>query len=83
MTFYSQDLLDTAVVNFKVLPQYQRELKHLRLVWEHVRLVETEQSEWRRKHWQKIDTKQLNNNIQKQRDLIQSLPPEVTYHDYL
>ena len=72
-----QELLETAVVNFSVLPQYQRDLRNLKLVWDHVRMLEEEQGEWKRKQWQKIDTKHLHQAIQKQKDSVQSLPPEV------
>ena len=65
------------MVNFAVLPQYQRDLKNLKLVWQHVKLVQDEQRGWKMKQWQRIDTKHLHNGIAKQKDMLHSLPSEV------
>ena len=73
-----QELLEAAVVNFSILPQYQRDLKNLKITWEQKRASEAEQKEWKMKHWQNIDTRQLQQAIKRQKELIQSLPNEVS-----
>lgn len=65
------------MVNFSILPQYQRDLKNLKITWEQKRSCEAEQRDWKMKHWQNIDTKHLQQAIKRQKEMIQSLPQEV------
>lgn len=48
-----QELLETSVVNFAILPQCRHELNNLKQVWETVRVIDEQQAEWKRHRWQK------------------------------
>ena len=76
-----QDLLETNVVNFDVLPQCHHDLDNLKHVWEMVRIIDAQQSEWRRHRWQKMNTKFLRQETNKQLDMVKSLPEDVLTWD--
>ncbi|XP_071095883.1 uncharacterized protein [Haliotis cracherodii] len=72
-----QELLEASVVNFSVLPQCRYELNNLKQVWETVRVIDEQQSEWKRHRWQKMNTKFLKEETSKQLDIVRALPEDV------
>ncbi|GFS27875.1 dynein beta chain, flagellar outer arm [Elysia marginata] len=77
-----QELLEASVVNFSVLPTLgafccRHELNNLKQVWETVRVIEEQQSEWKRHRWQKMNTKFLREETNKQLDIVRALPEDV------
>nr|XP_039248070.1 LOW QUALITY PROTEIN: dynein beta chain, ciliary-like [Styela clava] len=51
------------------------------MTWEQKRLCEAEQRDWKLKHWQKIDVKQLQQATGRQKEQIELLPSEVAAWD--
>ncbi|CAH1797693.1 unnamed protein product [Owenia fusiformis] len=76
-----QELLETSVVNFSILPQCRHDLNNLKQVWETVRLIDDQQSEWKRHRWQKMNTKFLRDETNKQLDIVKTLPEDVFMWD--
>ncbi|GFO25145.1 dynein beta chain, ciliary-like, partial [Plakobranchus ocellatus] len=72
-----QELLEASVVNFSVLPTCRHELNNLKQVWETVRVIEEQQSDWKRHRWQKMNTKFLREETNKQLDIVRALPEDV------
>ncbi|XP_078672103.1 uncharacterized protein LOC144911712 isoform X1 [Branchiostoma floridae x Branchiostoma belcheri] len=76
-----QELLETAVVNFSLLPQCRQDLRNLKLVWETWRVVSEQQNDWRLHRWQKIDTKFLRTATQEQLARVKGLPEDTFVWD--
>nr|XP_022320176.1 dynein beta chain, flagellar outer arm-like isoform X6 [Crassostrea virginica] len=72
-----QGLLEASVVNFEILPQCRHELNNLKQVWETVRVIDEQQSEWKRHRWQKMNTKFLKEETNKQLDIVRGLPEDI------
>ncbi|KAK6172547.1 hypothetical protein SNE40_016179 [Patella caerulea] len=72
-----QELLESSVVNFSVLPQCRIELTNLKQLWEKVRVIEEQQTEWKRHRWQKMNTKFLREETNKQLAIVRGLPEDV------
>ncbi|KAL5020323.1 hypothetical protein ScPMuIL_003215 [Solemya velum] len=72
-----QELLEANVVNFSVLPQCHLELNNLKQVYETARVITDQQAEWKRHRWQKMDTKFLREETNKQLDIVKSLPESI------
>ncbi|XP_069115919.1 uncharacterized protein [Argopecten irradians] len=72
-----QELLETSVVNFAILPQCRHELNNLKQVWETVRVIDEQQAEWKRHRWQKMNTKFLREETNKQLDIVRALPEDI------
>ncbi|XP_052060514.1 uncharacterized protein LOC127700861 isoform X4 [Mytilus californianus] len=72
-----QELLETSVVNFAIIPQCRHELNNLKQVWETVRVIDDQQAEWKRHRWQKMNTKFLREETNKQLDIVRALPEDV------
>jgi dynein heavy chain len=58
-------------------PRCHHDLSHLKEVWETVRIIDDQQSEWKRHRWQKMNTKFLREETNKQLDIIKDLPDDV------
>ncbi|ELU01784.1 hypothetical protein CAPTEDRAFT_107783 [Capitella teleta] len=79
-----QELLEANVVNFGLLPQCRLDLSNLKQVWETVRLIEEQQSQWRKHRWQKMNTAFLKEETTKQVEIVRALPEDVcTWDVYL
>ncbi|XP_033641711.1 dynein beta chain, flagellar outer arm-like [Asterias rubens] len=76
-----QELLETAVVNFTVLPECRHELRNLKLVWETVDTIHGQQEEWKQQSWQKMNTKFLREVSNGQLEQVKGLPEEAHYWD--
>ncbi|XP_076457719.1 uncharacterized protein LOC143291635 isoform X3 [Babylonia areolata] len=76
-----QELLEASVVNFTVLPSCRYELNNLKQVWETVRVIDDQQSEWKRHRWQKMNTKFLREETNKQLEIVKGLPDDVLTWD--
>ncbi|XP_053409232.1 uncharacterized protein LOC123561373 isoform X4 [Mercenaria mercenaria] len=72
-----QELLEASVVNFNVLPTCRHELNNLKQVWETKRVIDEQQGEWKRHRWQKMNTKFLRDETNKQLDIVRALPEDV------
>ncbi|KAH9514965.1 hypothetical protein Btru_021540, partial [Bulinus truncatus] len=75
--FELQELLEASVVNFSDLPKCRKEITNLKLVWDTFRIIDNEQSEWKKQRWQRINTTYLRDETSKQLEMIRSLPDEV------
>ncbi|XP_071959570.1 uncharacterized protein [Antedon mediterranea] len=79
-----QELLETAVVNFSILPECRHELRNLQQVWETVQEVDDQQEQWKQESWQKMNTKYLRDATNDQLNMVRSLPEDVqTWDVYL
>ncbi|XP_022099208.1 dynein beta chain, ciliary-like [Acanthaster planci] len=76
-----QELLETAVVNFTVLPECRHELRNLKLVWDTVETIQGQQEEWKQESWQKMNTKYLREVTNDQLERVRGLPEEAHYWD--
>ncbi|KAL3885754.1 hypothetical protein ACJMK2_025795 [Sinanodonta woodiana] len=72
-----QELLEASVVNFSILPQCRHDLNNLKQIWETVRVIDEQQSEWKRHRWQKMNTKFLREETSKQLEIVRALPEDV------
>lgn len=59
----------------------RHELSNLKQVWETVRIIDEQQSEWKRHRWQKMNTKLLWEETNKQMEIIKALPDDVLTWD--
>lgn len=46
-------------------------------MWETVRVIDEQQSEWKRHRWQKMNTKFLKEETNKQLDIVRGLPEDI------
>nr|KAG5694043.1 hypothetical protein BaRGS_025622 [Batillaria attramentaria] len=76
-----QELLEANVVDFSILPTCRHELNNLKQVWETVRVIDEQQSEWKRHRWQKMNTKFLREETNKQLEIVKGLPDDVLTWD--
>ncbi|XP_033103095.1 dynein heavy chain 9, axonemal-like [Anneissia japonica] len=76
-----QELLETAVVNFSILPECRHELRNLQQVWETVQEVNDQQEQWKQETWQKMNTKYLRDSTNDQLTMVRSLPDDVHVWD--
>ncbi|XP_070202269.1 uncharacterized protein [Littorina saxatilis] len=76
-----QELLEANVVDFTILPSCRHELNNLKQVWETVRVIDDQQSEWKRHRWQKMNTKFLREETNKQLEIVRGLPDDVLTWD--
>eukprot|EP00057_Strongylocentrotus_purpuratus_P006394 XP_011660868.1 PREDICTED: dynein beta chain, flagellar outer arm [Strongylocentrotus purpuratus] len=72
-----QDLLETAVVNFTILPECRHELHNLHEVWDTVRTLQEQQQEWKQERWQTMNTKYLREATNDQLTTVKTLPDET------
>ncbi|XP_052258855.1 uncharacterized protein LOC127863384 isoform X2 [Dreissena polymorpha] len=72
-----QELLEASVVDFNTLPTCRHELNNLKQVWETVRVIDDQQDEWKRNRWQKMNTKFLREETNKQLEIVRGLPEDV------
>ena len=59
----------------------RHDLNNLKQVWETVRVIDTQQSEWKRHRWQKMNTKFLRQETNKQLDIVRALPDDILTWD--
>ena len=55
----------------------RHDLTNLKMVWERVRLIDAQQSEWKRHRWQKMNVKFLREETNKQLETVRNLPEDV------
>ncbi|XP_064650622.1 uncharacterized protein LOC135502065 isoform X3 [Lineus longissimus] len=82
-----QELLEASVVNFSILPQYvfhlreleicRHDLTNLKQLWQTVRMITEQQSEWKLHRWQKLSMKFLREETAKQLEIVRSLADET------
>ena len=65
--------MNTCILNSRC----RHDLDHLKEIWETVRIIDDQQVEWKRHRWQKMNTKFLREETNKQLDIIKDLPDDV------
>lgn len=72
-----QQLLESDVVDFQIIPNCNTLLNNLKVVWKRVKSIEEEQNEWKKLRWTKVDTQHLQNETNKQMENVHNLPDDV------
>eukprot|EP00795_Rhopilema_esculentum_P016198 gene16198-7569_t len=72
-----QELLEEEIVDFSILPSLRSDLGILRQVWETAKVIQEQQSDWKRHRWQKIRPKLLRKLLGQQEELLKQLPEKA------
>ena len=72
------------IVNFLHINRCRHDLNNLIQVLETVRMIDAQQAEWKHHRWQKMNTKFLREETNKQLDTVRGLPEDVfTWNVYM